>query len=57
VLCAPLIIPADLRPGEKKVNALDIAKTHCEQYQETPEDELQQYVQELTESKKEKTYS
>lgn len=56
VLCTPLIIPADLGPGQKKVNALDVVKTHREQYQETPMDELQQYVQELTESKKEKNY-
>ena len=52
----PLIIPVDLGPGQRKVNVLDIAKTHREQYQETPEDKLQQYVQELTERKKDKTH-
>ena len=56
MLCAPLIIPVDLGLGQKKVNALDVAKTHREQYQETPEGELRQYVQELMESKKEKTH-
>ena len=47
---------ADLEPGEKKVNAQQVAATHREQYHKTPEEELQEYVEELKSSKQDKTH-
>ena len=47
---------ADLEPGEKKVNARQVAATHREQYHDTPEEELQEYVEELKSSKQDKTH-
>jgi len=47
---------ADLEPGEKKVNARQVAATHREQYHNTPEEELQEYVEELKSSKQDKTH-